>query len=87
MTILIPAWNNGNLEPVEKLEVHKRGLKHKASLFLFFVMENYLFNREHLINITHLNFGLTHAVLTQIGEKAQKIVPIEEYLKNLVLKT
>ena len=63
MTILIPAWNNGNLEPVEKLEVHKRGLKH------------------------NLNFGLTHVVLTQIGEKAQKIVPIEEYLKNLVLKT
>ena len=36
MTILIPAWNNGNLEPVEKLEVHKRGLKHKAiSIFVF----------------------------------------------------
>jgi len=27
---LIPAWENGVLKPVEKLEVHKRGLRHKA---------------------------------------------------------
>lgn len=30
MTILIPAWVNGTLQPVEKLAVHQRGLKHKA---------------------------------------------------------
>ena len=30
MTILIPAWVEGKLTPVEKLEVHRRGLKHKA---------------------------------------------------------
>ena len=30
MTIMIPAWVNGTLTPVEKLEAHKRGLKHKA---------------------------------------------------------
>ena len=30
MTILIPAWVDGQLLPVEKLEVHKRGLRHKA---------------------------------------------------------
>ncbi|ARU02604.1 isopentenyl-diphosphate Delta-isomerase [Yoonia vestfoldensis] len=30
MTILIPAWVNGRLQPVEKLEAHQRGLKHKA---------------------------------------------------------
>ena len=35
MTIEIPAWVDGVLTPVEKLEVHKRGLKHKAiSVFL-----------------------------------------------------
>lgn len=28
--MLIPAWIDGKLTPVEKLEVHKRGLKHKA---------------------------------------------------------
>ncbi|KKN15669.1 hypothetical protein LCGC14_0983710, partial [marine sediment metagenome] len=25
MTVLIPAWVNGALTPVEKLEVHQRG--------------------------------------------------------------
>ena len=30
MTIEIPAWVDGDLTPVEKLEVHQRGLKHKA---------------------------------------------------------
>lgn len=32
---LIPAWTDAGLEPVEKLEVHRRGLRHKAvSVFL-----------------------------------------------------
>ncbi|MGI3211986.1 isopentenyl-diphosphate Delta-isomerase [Roseovarius tibetensis] len=26
----IPAWDNGVLTPVEKVEVHRRGLRHKA---------------------------------------------------------
>ncbi|WP_108814003.1 isopentenyl-diphosphate Delta-isomerase [Loktanella sp. Alg231-35] len=30
MTIMIPAWENGTLKPVEKLDAHLRGLKHKA---------------------------------------------------------
>jgi isopentenyl-diphosphate delta-isomerase len=30
MTIMIPAWVNGTLAPVEKLDAHVRGLKHKA---------------------------------------------------------
>jgi isopentenyl-diphosphate delta-isomerase len=30
MTILIPAWVNGTLTPVEKLETHQKGLRHKA---------------------------------------------------------
>lgn len=30
MTDLIPAWIGDRLEPVEKLEVHRRGLRHKA---------------------------------------------------------
>ena len=35
MKDMIPAWENGNLKPIEKLEVHKRGLRHKAvSVFL-----------------------------------------------------
>ena len=35
MSTAIPAWVNGVLTPVEKLEVHRRGLRHKAvSVFL-----------------------------------------------------
>jgi isopentenyl-diphosphate delta-isomerase len=30
MNIMIPAWVNGVLTPIEKLEVHQRGLRHKA---------------------------------------------------------
>ena len=30
MSIMIPAWVNGTLKPVDKLEAHQRGLKHKA---------------------------------------------------------
>ncbi|MFY9212880.1 MAG: isopentenyl-diphosphate Delta-isomerase [Aestuariivita sp.] len=30
MSIMIPAWVNGELTPVEKLEAHQRGLRHKA---------------------------------------------------------
>ena len=37
MTIYIPAWQNGTLQPIEKLEVHKLGLRHKAvSVFVFY---------------------------------------------------
>lgn len=30
MTIMIPTWVDGELTPVEKLDAHKRGLRHKA---------------------------------------------------------
>ena len=30
MDILIPAWIDGQLQPVEKLQTHLRGLRHKA---------------------------------------------------------
>jgi isopentenyl-diphosphate delta-isomerase len=30
MSIMIPAWVDGRLTPVEKLEAHQRGLRHKA---------------------------------------------------------
>ena len=30
MSWLIPAWEDGVLRPLDKLDVHRRGLKHKA---------------------------------------------------------
>ncbi|MEL6914624.1 MAG: isopentenyl-diphosphate Delta-isomerase [Pseudomonadota bacterium] len=45
---LIPAWVDGVLTPVEKLEVHQRGLKHKAvSVFVMDGMEVLLQQRAH----------------------------------------
>ncbi|WP_371170152.1 isopentenyl-diphosphate delta-isomerase [Aliiroseovarius sp. 2305UL8-7] len=36
MTVMIPAWVGDDLTPIEKLEAHVKGLKHKAvSVFLF----------------------------------------------------
>ncbi|MEM7546240.1 MAG: isopentenyl-diphosphate Delta-isomerase [Pseudomonadota bacterium] len=33
--ILIPAWVDGKLQPIEKIKVHERGLRHKAvSVFI-----------------------------------------------------
>lgn len=35
MNIMIPAWVDGQLTPVDKLKVHQRGLRHKAiSVFI-----------------------------------------------------
>ena len=45
---MIPAWVDGVLQPVEKLEVHQRGLKHKAvSVFVMDGM-NVLMQRRAL---------------------------------------
>jgi len=39
MTTMIPAWVDGTLTPVEKLDAHIRGLKHKA-VSVFVVCED-----------------------------------------------
>jgi isopentenyl-diphosphate delta-isomerase len=45
---LIPAWVNGTLRPVEKLEVHQKGLKHKAVSVFVLDGENVLLQRRAL---------------------------------------
>lgn len=46
MTNMIPAWVDGTLKPVEKLEVHKRGLKHKAVSVFVMDGQNVLVQRR-----------------------------------------
>ena len=46
MTDLIPAWVNGTLTPVDKLEVHRKGLKHKAVSVFVMDGENVLIQRR-----------------------------------------
>jgi isopentenyl-diphosphate Delta-isomerase len=46
MTDLIPAWVNETLTPVEKIEVHRRGLRHKAVSVFVMDGENVLIQRR-----------------------------------------
>ena len=65
----IAAWQDNILSPVDKLEVHKRGLKHPAvSVFLKKEMKFY-YNRDLLPNIIVLVFGLIRFALIRIGVK------------------
>ena len=43
----IPAWDQGVLKPLEKLEVHKRGLRHKAVSVFLISDNNVLIQKEH----------------------------------------
>jgi isopentenyl-diphosphate delta-isomerase len=43
---MIPAWQDGMLAPVDKLEVHRRGLKHKAVSVFVLDGENVLLQRR-----------------------------------------
>lgn len=46
MTELIPAWVDGTLTPVEKMEVHLKGLKHKAVSVFVMAGEKVLIQRR-----------------------------------------
>lgn len=48
MTILIPAWVDGVLHPVEKLEAHQKGLRHKAISVFAFSQGNILLQQRAL---------------------------------------
>jgi isopentenyl-diphosphate Delta-isomerase len=48
MNDLIPAWVNGGLAPVEKLEVHRLGLRHLAVSVFVIEGENILLQRRAL---------------------------------------
>lgn len=43
---MIPAWVDGQLKPVEKLEVHRRGLRHKAVSVFVMAGEKVLIQRR-----------------------------------------
>ncbi|MDV7143378.1 isopentenyl-diphosphate delta-isomerase [Tropicimonas sp. TH_r6] len=43
---LIPAWVDGTLQPVDKLEVHRKGLRHKAVSVFVMDGQNVLLQRR-----------------------------------------
>lgn len=52
MRIEIPAWEDGKLTPVEKLEVHRRGLRHKA-VSVFVMREQELLIQQRALSKYH----------------------------------
>ncbi len=50
--IMIPAWVDDTLQPVEKLEAHIRGLRHKA-VSVFVVAEDRLLIQRRALNKYH----------------------------------
>ncbi|GAA0290451.1 isopentenyl-diphosphate Delta-isomerase [Rhodovulum strictum] len=48
MSEMIPAWVNGELTPVEKLEAHRQGLRHKAISVFVMDGEKVLLQRRAL---------------------------------------
>ncbi|QPH53437.1 isopentenyl-diphosphate Delta-isomerase [Pontivivens ytuae] len=46
MTVMIPAWENGTLKPLEKLDVHRRGLRHVAVSVFVITGERMLLQRR-----------------------------------------
>ncbi|MEH6739124.1 MAG: isopentenyl-diphosphate Delta-isomerase [Sulfitobacter sp.] len=46
--ILIPAWIDGALQPIEKLDAHLRGLRHKAVSVFFMADDALLIQRRAL---------------------------------------
>ena len=49
---LIPAWDQGILKPLEKLDVHKRGLRHKAVSVFLISDNNILLQRKKDMSVT-----------------------------------
>ncbi len=52
MTAMIPAWDKGALTPVEKLDVHQRGLKHMA-VSVFVVRDEHVLIQQRAMGKYH----------------------------------
>ena len=48
MAIMIPAWVDGTLQPVEKLATHQRGLRHKAVSVFVMAQDHILLQQRAL---------------------------------------
>ena len=52
MAIMVPAWVDGTLQPVEKLAAHARGLRHKA-ISVFVIAEGKLLLQQRALGKYH----------------------------------
>ena len=69
MTILIPAYENDELKPLEKMLVHRQGLKHLA-ISIFILADGKIFYKEELYqNIILQDYGQILVALILSGTK------------------
>jgi hypothetical protein len=79
MDILIPAWIDGQLQPVEKLQTHLRGLRHKAvSVFVMSGAETLLQRRA----LSKYHTPAMPAARTRNGAKLVLTAPSAVLKKN-----
>ena len=52
MEIMVPAWVDGTLRPVEKLAAHERGLRHMA-VSVFVIAEGRLLLQQRALGKYH----------------------------------
>lgn len=63
LTMMIPAWVDGVLQPVEKLAVHQQGLRHKA-ISVFITSGEYLLLQQRALGKYHTPGLWTNACCT-----------------------
>ena len=74
----IPAWDQGVLKPLEKLEVHKRGLRHKA-VSVFLISDNNVLLQKRASKKYHTpGLWLIPAAHIPCGQKIRKNVLTED---------
>lgn len=69
--LMIPAWIDGHLQPVEKLEAHQRGLKHLA-VSVFLVSDGKVMLQKRALTKYHTPGLWANTVCTHpfVGEQA-----------------
>ncbi len=72
MTVMIPAWVDGVLQPVEKLAAHQQGLRHKA-VSVFVLREGHILMQQRALGKYHTpgqwaNTCCTHPLWDEAAE-------------------
>ena len=63
MEIMVPAWVDGTLQPVEKLAAHERGLRHMA-VSVFVIADGKLLMQQRALGKYHTPGPVSYTHLT-----------------------
>ena len=82
MAELIPAWDKGSLLPLDKIEVHRRGLRHMAVSVFIQRGGQTLLQRRALGNTTRRGFGRMPAAPIRTGRSPPPPAPPAVWGRN-----